>query len=1011
MKVQFWPVFLIVLLLLIPPGYVFGSDINQETSVVSLTVTSNGTVVLKNPNFELLDLGDYVLLPVNVLSAVLEWEPDFQRDRNRLIISASRFERKVEIDLNGARYYAGVEGDWQGQPPLALNSDFFISPKLIEYLAKVKITWEPKCQELTIDGDWIPLKKRLSSNDLHRPNEPIPQPVDVEPRPIEGPVCSIGAIEYKLVTEVRKDGLSGEQTQNGILSLRGDGRVGPWTINTGADIGYDPLNGGGYSELTLIRGKYEDPEKMIILGDSEVKLDRTLGIKDWRGVLVQTSEQKYQTKLFAFTTVSGDAMPGDKVKLMVNGELVREITVGDQYVYTFMDVPLRLKRINIIKVIIEKNNGQQVEETRRIGAFPRLLAKNGDEYLLTYGDFRQAGMEYWEGRALAVKLNYGLADWATFNCELTRTAPYDPLGVNPGITDGADLGLAFRAGNGLYYTVDWLVGGEEDRGPLSGGWETSFLSEMEKGVFEVTAFYIPSNLTNGLRQVVPGQGLKILDEIELSPDETLAISGNLSGPVSGDSARYTGKYELKYKETSKSEVQTTKSVALQKNIYQDSFRKEDHSGLIYEYSLRKKALTVQSNLQLFNLDVAGTGEASNQKTATLDLSLLKKIGKSALVGVSVNPAECWIDGVNHEFNLTAETLFKWNSKNIWISVAGNISGENQFAEDARFQITKQKLVWAASYFLMNDMNVNYRYEYVMDQLNSPYTIQEYRLIYQPLLNRFSIWGDIQYVSPILGRDEPQCSYSSGIRINLKSGLELMLESERLFENLWSNTAVDVVRLTLQQAIGFSGNQIRTFPYSEEENLSFISGTVYLDENGNGKMDRNEPGIPQVKMTLDGCEAVTNDSGVYMFHLVEPGIYRVNFNLRSLQADYTPKSEEQLIKIKPAENMILDFGLTINGSIAGKVFTDANFNGIMDKDELPLSWVGILLDDQQKVYTSSTGEFYIENIPLGEHIIKIIPETLPKGMKVFGDTLYRILITKELLDAKNILYPIIYEFKE
>lgn len=1009
-KAQVWCAFLAILFIFISSGYAFAFVSNQETSVVSLTVTSNNAVIDKQINFELLDLGDYVLLPVNQLSAILELEIDFQRDRNIVMISSKRFERKAAVDLNHALYIVEAEGTWQEPPPVVLNSDFYMSPQIIEYLANVKISWESKYQELTIDGDWIPSKKNLLTVNSHQTNGSIPQAPDLESKPIEGPACSIGTIEYKLVTESRKDGVSGNQTQNGVLSLRSVGRAGPWTIATGTDIGYDPLQDGPYSELTLIRGKYEDQDKIIILGDSGLILDRTLGVKDLRGVLYQTPEQQYQTRLFAFTTVSGDAVPGDKVKLIVNGELVREFSVGDQYSYVFADVALRLRRINIIKVIIEKSNGQWVEDTKRIGAFPRLLVKGDGGYLLAYGDFRQPGMEYWEGRALAVKMNCGLTDWTTFNCEITRTETYDPFGINHTITSCGDLGFAFRAGQGLLYTVDWLVSGGESGVPLESGWETSLLNEMENGVFEMTVFYIPDNLTKGLRQTNSGRGLKVLDEIELSPYKTLTISGIVSGPIPEDPAQYAGEYGLKYSETSNKDIRIVKSMALQKNTSQNSFHLEDQLELISEYSLKKKDWTVQSNLHLVNLDITGTDETLNLKTASLDCSLIKKIGKSLLLGVNVSPVESWFDDVNYQYNFLAEAQLKWNSKHTWISVAGSIDGENKFGEDGQFKITRQKLAGTISYFLMNNMNTNYRYEYIMDQLNNPYSNHEFQLNYQPFSNRFRIWGDIRYVSPVLGRYEPQWSYSSGIQINLKSGLELLLESEKLFENLWSNAATDVVRLTLQQAIGFGAGQIRTFPYSDEENLSFISGTVYLDENSNGKMDRNEPGIAQIKMTLDGCEAVTDDSGVYMFSLVEPGIYQVNFNLRSLSVDYTPKTEEQLIKIKPSENMILDFGLTLNGSIMGKVFIDANSNGIMDRNETQLSWVGILLDDR-KVYTSTTGEFYFENIPLGEHTIKIIPETLPKGMKVSGDTAYRILITKDALDVKNILYPIIFKFKE
>lgn len=998
---------LAVFFTLILANHADASAQNQETSVVSLKITSQNVIISKNPDFELLDFGDYILLPVNALSVILKLEIDFQRDRNTVIIISKRLEREAEIDLISGFYKVKTEGDWQGQPPVVMNADFYVSPRLIEYLAGVNIIWNSKDQELIIDGDWITPKEKLPVANISRNNQSI-TPADVlESQPLEGTACSIGAIEYKLVTENRADA-SGSQIQTGAMSIRSDGRAGPWTISAETNIGYDPLEGGQYAELTRIRGQYEDQYKTIILGDSELELDQTLGVKDLRGITCRTPDQEYHSKLFAFTAVSGNAEPGDKVKLFVNGELVRELSVQDQNLYMFRDVSLRLKRINIIKVTIEKNNGQIVEDTRKIAAIPQLLIKGDMEYLLAYGDIRQPGIEYWEGKALAVRMNHGLTDWATFQCEITRTTPYDPLGVNEDTINSGDIGFAFQVGNGLIYTVDWLVSGGENGDPLENGWETSLLTEMEHGSFEVIAFNIPNQLTKGLRQIYPGRGLKILDETELSPNKMLAITGSFWRPVPENDTEYANEYEIKYIDK---DIQTLKSVALQNNINQNSDYMEEQLGLIFEYSLRKKDLTINGNLNLLNLDIIRPNATLNSKTASLDCNLLKRAGKSLLFGVGFNPVISWCNGINQDYQFITEAVLKWNSRNTWISMAGSIVGENKFGEECQTMITKQKLAGTASYYLMKNMNMNYHYEYILDQLNYPYTTNEFRFIYQPPSDHFRVWGDIKYISPVPDRDKPQWSYSSGIQINFPSGLELVLESERLYETLWSTEASDIIRLTLQQSIGFGGGQIRTFRYSDDENLSFVSGTVYLDENGNGKMDRNEQRIAGIKMMLDGGEAMTNNAGIYMFNSVEPGIYRVDFNLKSLPADYTPKIGEQLIKIKSSENMILDFGLTINGSIAGKVFIDANSDGKIGPEDQPLQWAGIILDDQQKVYTSADGSFYFENVPLGGHTVKVIPETIPKGMQIHGERSYQVIITQKSLDVKELVIPVGYKFIE
>ncbi|OGX31564.1 MAG: hypothetical protein A3D27_03000 [Omnitrophica WOR_2 bacterium RIFCSPHIGHO2_02_FULL_46_37] len=72
------------------------------------------------------------------------------------------------------------------------------------------------------------------------------------------------------------------------------------------------------------------------------------------------------------------------------------------------------------------------------------------------------------------------------------------------------------------------------------------------------------------------------------------------------------------------------------------------------------------------------------------------------------------------------------------------------------------------------------------------------------------------------------------------------------------------------------------------NHSEISGIVFEDIDGNGKVGQKESGVKGVIITLeDGTKAVTDDSGRYFFRKAEAGKHMVTLDINSLPAAYFP----------------------------------------------------------------------------------------------------------------------------
>ena len=62
---------------------------------------------------------------------------------------------------------------------------------------------------------------------------------------------------------------------------------------------------------------------------------------------------------------------------------------------------------------------------------------------------------------------------------------------------------------------------------------------------------------------------------------------------------------------------------------------------------------------------------------------------------------------------------------------------------------------------------------------------------------------------------------------------------------------------------------------------------------------------------------------------------------------------------------------------------------------------------KKDYTNQRGEFYFQNVPLGNHQLVILKESLPKGTKPLNDYRQDIFITEDKLDHQDIDIPIVY----
>ncbi|MEM1334015.1 MAG: SdrD B-like domain-containing protein, partial [Actinomycetota bacterium] len=207
----------------------------------------------------------------------------------------------------------------------------------------------------------------------------------------------------------------------------------------------------------------------------------------------------------------------------------------------------------------------------------------------------------------------------------------------------------------------------------------------------------------------------------------------------------------------------------------------------------------------------------------------------------------------------------------------------------------------------------------------------------------------------------------------------------------------------------------------EQGPGVIGGVVYVDTDGDGTQDPDEPGQPgqPVTITWAGPDGVfgpgpdgdtddvtfpttTDENGEYEVDGLPDGDYRIDIGpgLPDV-ADPTEDPDgsgdnTSLVTLDPDDRTETDqdFGYTGDNSIGDTVFIDANTNGVddgpatdprVDGAEITVTWYGPdgvegTADDVvfPTVTTDEDGQYTVDGLPDGTYVVELDPATLPSG---------------------------------
>jgi uncharacterized repeat protein (TIGR01451 family) len=145
----------------------------------------------------------------------------------------------------------------------------------------------------------------------------------------------------------------------------------------------------------------------------------------------------------------------------------------------------------------------------------------------------------------------------------------------------------------------------------------------------------------------------------------------------------------------------------------------------------------------------------------------------------------------------------------------------------------------------------------------------------------------------------------------------------------------------------------------------IAGFVWEDVNGNGVPDAGEPGL-NTSLTLEGdlnrdgvIDARTTKSagGNYAFDGLAGGIYTITVDQASLLPAMQPIAQTGRVEtLAHSESKSgADFGFARPASVQGRIWLDANRNGVMDDGEDGVSGIAISLFDASAASNAITSQ--------------------------------------------------------
>lgn len=269
------------------------------------------------------------------------------------------------------------------------------------------------------------------------------------------------------------------------------------------------------------------------------------------------------------------------------------------------------------------------------------------------------------------------------------------------------------------------------------------------------------------------------------------------------------------------------------------------------------------------------------------------------------------------------------------------------------------------------------------------------------------------------------------KVTVKTAPPGLVPTKELAEGVGADKNSNTESVVSEHKLDANGDNDPTLDFGFMAPSVSVGDFVWWDKDKNGQQDADEPGIPNVRLSLtdsDGntvtdvlgvevAPTTTNQDGKYSFEnlpiLPAGKFYKVTLDTATVPAEYTPTEAEkanvdpalnsntgsvtstEALNTDKAKDLTLDFGfIKKNVSVGDYVWLDSNRNGAQDADEKGIQGVVVALtyadgsdvtdvlgNKVEPQTTGPNGEYSFENLPVltGTNKYKVTVKVGPQGL--------------------------------
>jgi len=235
--------------------------------------------------------------------------------------------------------------------------------------------------------------------------------------------------------------------------------------------------------------------------------------------------------------------------------------------------------------------------------------------------------------------------------------------------------------------------------------------------------------------------------------------------------------------------------------------------------------------------------------------------------------------------------------------------------------------------------------------------------------RFRANSSLHSASISVGNDEDDFDISASISAELLDNLDLDMSARIGWDR------ADATPPTFSWTTTFSWQFDLPLPFLITKGR--ITGHVFIDVNGDGKMNKGEAAVQGAVIETERSEVSTDADGRFRFPPLEPGTYTLSVSGLPLNARL---ASEPTVMLDAGKTVDVNIPLTPVTIIDGVLFNDVDKNGLKEDDEGGLAQVRIVLTDEtgneRDTFTNGQGKFSFTDVMPGKYRVSVDSVTLP-----------------------------------